>query len=119
MKNLFHSKGTISVIVIVVILVIAYFYYEGGSSTGSGSLLQSQSSDQSIGAAELNLLNQIQSLNVDSSLFKDPGYQSLVDYSVAIPSEPVGRPNPFAPYPGEVVVSGSAGAAGNPGTTGH
>jgi hypothetical protein len=113
MKNLFHSKGTIAVIVIVIILVIAYFYYEGGSSTGSSSLLVSQSSDQSIGAAELNLLNQIQSLKIDTSLFKDPGYQNLEDYSVTIPSEPVGRPNPFLPYPGEAVSSGTSGTAGH------
>jgi hypothetical protein len=119
MKNLFRSKSTIVVIIIVIILVIAYFYYEGGSSSGSGSLLVSQGGDQSIGSDELNLLSQIQSLKIDTSIFKDPGYQALVDYSVAIPTEPVGRPNPFAPFTGEAVSSGTAGTSGTSGPASH
>ena len=119
MKNLFHSKTTVIVIVIVIISVIAYFYYEGGSSSASGGLVESPGSDQSIGSAELDLLSQIQSLKIDASMFQDPGYQALEDYSVAIPQDNVGRPNPFAPFPGEAVSSGSAGTAGTSGTSGH
>ena len=111
MKNIFHSKTGIIVIIVVIILVIAYFYYEGGSgsSTASTSLLQQQASDQSIGAAELSLLDQIQSLKIDTSLFQDPAYKTLVDYSVPIPQDGVGRPNPFAPFPGEAVSVGTGG----------
>jgi len=115
MKNLFRSK-TVIVVIIIIILAAVYFYYEGGSSSGGSSLLVQQASDQSIGSAELNLLSQIQSLKIDTSLFQDPGYQALVDYSVAIPAEDVGRPNPFAPFPGEVI---SSGASGSSGTAGH
>ena len=119
MKNLLRSKTTIATIVIVIILVVVYFYYQGGSSSSSGSLLSSPTSDQAVGSAELALLNQIKSLKIDTSLFQDPVYQSLVDYSVPIPPENVGRPNPFAPYPGEVVTSPTASAASGAGSASH
>ena len=45
----------------------------------------------------LSLLNQINSLKIDTSIFNSLVYRSLVDYSITIPEQNVGRPNPFAP----------------------
>jgi len=110
MKNILRSKTAIAVIV-VIILIVGYFYWKGSSPAGSGSLLQAQSGTQGIGSAELDLLDQVQSLKIDASLFQDPAYKTLQDYSVAIPTENVGRPNPFAPYAGEAVTAAAAQAA--------
>ena len=112
MKNILQSKTTIAVIVII-LLVIGYFYWKGSTPAGSDSLLQAQSSTQGIGSAELSLLNQVQSLKIDTSIFQDPAYKTLVDYTVTIPQENVGRPNPFAPYPGEAVTTGSSATSGH------
>jgi hypothetical protein len=91
------SKNTVIIsVVLIVSLVLVYFYFEGSTTPFGGSLLQSQAGE-SVGSAELTLLNQIQSLKIDVSLFTDPSYETLQDYSVAIPTENVGRPNPFAP----------------------
>ncbi len=102
MKKASSLKSSLIIVAIIVIALIAYFYYKGnGSSSNSTSLLTQTSTDSSIiGSQILGLLNQIQSLRIDASLFADPGYQTLRDFSVAIPPENVGRTNPFAPLPG-------------------
>jgi len=100
MKTQSSSKKTIiSVAVIIVVLLIGYFYFSGGSaSSNTSSLTQTQTAASvQVGTRILNLLNQIKSLRIDTSLFKNPAYQTLTDYSVAIPEVEVGRPNPFAP----------------------
>jgi hypothetical protein len=43
---------------------------------------------------EVNTLN---SIKLDTSIFKNDSFKSLVDYSRPIPSEAAGRSNPFAP----------------------
>ena len=98
------KRSTIIILIIVVIVAAgAYFYFEGSPASLSGdSLLQADSNAQAeaAGAQVLILLNQIQSLSIDTSLFSDPGWNTLVDYTVPIPPENVGRSNPFAPIPG-------------------
>lgn len=103
MKKPAISKKTIIIAVVAVVLVIVYFYFQGSPSnvSSSGSLLSGAAvSGSDVGSSELALLNQIQSLRIDTSVFSDPAFQSLQDYSVAIPTENVGRPNPFAPLSG-------------------
>jgi hypothetical protein len=95
------NKTWIWIVIIIIIAVVGYFYLSGSSAPASSALVQSSGSDsEAVGSQVLSLLNQIQSLNIDTSLFTDPGYQTLRDYSVAIPPVAVGRPNPFAPLPG-------------------
>lgn len=105
MNNIPHKPGSLkNTIIMVSIVVVAFllFFYFSGKDTPEGTLTLDQSSPQSSADAAriLNLLNQIQSLRIDTSLFKATAYQTLVDYSVTIPEVPVGRPNPFAPLPG-------------------
>ncbi len=92
------SKKTIIFIIVILVLGLVYFYFAGGE-TPATTLLTGVGSG-GVGAIELSLLNQMKSLQIDTSFFKDPAYQSLVDYSVAITPQSVGRPNPFAPLPG-------------------
>ena len=61
-----------------------------------------------VGAQVLALLNQMQSLKINTSLFKDPGYNTLIEHPVVIPPVTVGRPNPFAPLPGFAAPAGTA-----------
>lgn len=88
-------------VAIVIVAILAYFMFFNGAPAPSGSsLLQSGPSGEVIGAQVLSLLNQIQSLRIDSSLFENAAYKSFQDYTVAIPPQNVGRDNPFAPIPG-------------------
>lgn len=92
------SKKTIYMIVILLVLVGGYFYVSGGEDpASSNSLLLSAGYG---GSVDASLLNQLKALQIDTSFFKSPEYVSLVDYSVDIATQNVGRPNPFAPIPG-------------------
>ncbi|MEN9524457.1 MAG: hypothetical protein RL536_526 [Candidatus Parcubacteria bacterium] len=95
---------------VIVVVLLIYFYFSGGSSTNTQSgLTQIENANSAqVGMRVLNLLQQIRSLKIDTSLFKDQAYTTLLDYTVTIPEIPVGRPNPFAPLPGEVSRSASA-----------
>lgn len=74
-----------------------------GPSVGTSSTLgEVNMQEQAVGARVLVLLNQINSLKIDKTLFSDPAYLSLRDYTIQVPSLPVGRANPFAPIPGMV-----------------
>ncbi len=86
-------------VVVIVMAAIGYFYVTGSSAPAGSSGLTAESNGD-VGLAEVNLLNQIQSIQINSSLFQDNTFLSLRDYTVDIPSQNVGRPNPFAPIPG-------------------
>ncbi len=97
------SKGTfVALIIIVVVALGLYFYFQGNPSTDATSSLDTPASPESVqaqedGARVLSLLNEIKSLQIDDSIFRSAVYKSLVDYSIQIPEQSVGRSNPFAP----------------------
>ena len=97
-----NKKTLIGIAIILIIAVGIYFYTSSSGSSPSQGLLQAETSPEASAAAArvLTLLNQIKSLRIDRSLFSDPAYQTLRDYSVPIPAVGVGRSNPFAPLSG-------------------
>jgi hypothetical protein len=100
MKPQSHSKKRVGIIIAVIIVAaLGYFYMSGDAVPMDTNTLEVQTANAD-GARILSLLNQIQSLRIDTGLLSSPAYVSLVDYSVNIPEIPVGRPNPFAPIPG-------------------
>ncbi len=46
------------------------------------------------------LLFKLKEIRLDNALFADPLFQSLKDFGRDLVSEPIGRPNPFAPLDG-------------------
>jgi len=62
-----------------------------------------------IAPEDLQILQKINSIVLDNSIFSDKVFQSLHDYTVQLIPEPTGRPNPFAPIPGAPVPSGQSG----------
>lgn len=95
------KKTFILIILLLIVGAGVYFYFQGNPSDSASSLTQTaspESADASaVGSRVLSLLNQINSLKIDTSIFNSLVYRSLVDYSITIPEQNVGRPNPFAP----------------------
>jgi len=96
------------IIFVVALLVAAGIWIGLSSSSSSSSLLSTESvgdngPDQDLVATLLAL----RSVKLDGSLFSDPGFENLKDFSTAIVPEPIGRPNPFAPLGGSVLISTS------------
>ncbi len=50
---------------------------------------------QAVGQDLISLLEELQSVSFDSSLFRSPAFVNLTDYSVDLGTQPQGRTNPF------------------------
>ncbi len=94
-------KTIIAIIVIVGVLFLGYWYY-GTPKTVSGPLLVQTGTGVAddgtiIGQKTIALLQELEKVNIDQSIFASMSYQSLQDFGVEIQSEPIGRTDPFAP----------------------
>jgi hypothetical protein len=95
------------IIIAIVVLVLVYFGYSMffKKSSDNGQLISgtrnlagtNYSETQQLGSQITAALIQIESLNLDRSIFQNPIYRSLLDRSEPISPEPSGRRNPFAP----------------------
>lgn len=89
------------VIVIAVVVVAGAVWYalsDSGAPASQGSPLLTTTpagsgADQELVATLLAL----RAVKLDGTIFTDPSFMSLRDFSTQIIPEPVGRPNPFAP----------------------
>lgn len=93
----FFKKNRTAILGIVagIIALIAYFQFFGGSS--SSVLTSSSEAPSPAGSDLLVALGNLQGIKLDNAVFQDPVFISLSDFGVDIPSQPVGRRNPFAP----------------------
>lgn len=90
------KKNLIIIIVIIVVGALAYFGLK--DTPLATSLLTSEPKGKTSGVLGRDIndaLNKINTLRVDTSIFKNPGFQILRDYSSVIPAENRGRENPF------------------------
>ncbi|MDO8430661.1 MAG: hypothetical protein Q7S72_01555 [Candidatus Taylorbacteria bacterium] len=99
------SKTTFIALAVIVAIALGLFFYFQGDPTDADSSLETLGTPESLEAQEagtrvLSLLNKIRSLKIDDSIFKSAVYKSLVDYSITVPEQSVGRANPFAPLSG-------------------
>ena len=104
MKTKSSSNRNTIIIGIILVVVLAggwYFYSQGGSAPSTSQVVSSTSNvdaaTAAVGENVLSILNNVSSIHIDSNFFTTPAYQSLVDYSIVVPPQAVGRNNPFAP----------------------
>ena len=115
MANNSSKKGIIALVVALIILLLGYAYFSGSEPNDSAinsldtiSNVDVNSEASVKGAKILTLLSQIRSLKIDTSIFKDRSFQSLVDYTVEVPPQNVGKNNLFADFASSNNVSASA-----------
>lgn len=85
------------IIFIVVIAMVGGFIYM--KSAGSSTLPVTVSSATNTAPGQFKrTTSQLSSINLNSSLFSNPEFTALKDITTPINQEPVGRPNPFAPF---------------------
>jgi hypothetical protein len=97
-KSPSSKKNIIITIIVIVIIALGYFYYTGSTPTDEAiSSLSGEAPSQIVGSQTLVLLNQLNSLRIDPKIFQSQVYQSLVDHTVMVREQNVGRANPFAP----------------------
>src|SRR3989344_5263580 len=84
--------------IIFVMLAAGFFYWLSGTGEQENLLtvLPSSPLDATLGRDLLAALATLHSTKLDTSVFEDPVFLSLKDFSVEISAQPVGRRNPFA-----------------------
>ena len=96
MESLFRNK----IFLVVIALVVAGAVWFGLSSSPVENDLVSTPtsvSGPSVDQGIVSTLLALRAVKLDGTMFKDPAFILLKDFSTEIIPEPVGRTNPFAP----------------------
>ena len=100
-----HKKLFIILIVVIIGFIVYSFFFTGSSDDDAPLVSESAAASDASGGELLVLLNTLKGIDLDTGIFEDTTFRSLIDFSVEINPEPVGRDNPFAPIGvGNVVV---------------
>jgi hypothetical protein len=93
-------KNLLFILGLVLLAAAGYLIYTTNSDSGpildvaSGELVSTVDFDTQ---ELLRLQALLEAIEMDTSLFSDPRFISLVDFRIVLVPEPVGRPNPFVP----------------------
>ena len=102
MDFLFKHKIVVGVIVLV-LTGFAWYMLAGSSGSGEAVLVSENVHEIPPEAQELlNSLETLKSVDLGGSIFQNPSFHWLKDFSTPIIPEPLGRTNPFAPYEANV-----------------
>lgn len=116
-----QSKGSKSMIMILAVFAAMFFgymsFFNGGdqAATEEGAALEAEQSGA--GQEVIAVLNRLEGIRMDSALFSTKEFRSLVDQTVVVVDQPVGRNNPFAPVGRDGSFSPSTNAVTAAGTT--
>jgi len=100
MQALKKYKNIFLIVVLAIVVFVGYrYFFSEPSSTGSTLVSQGEGNQAAV-LAERELLATLLSLKkikLDESLFDDPAFQTLEDFSQELQPQVVGRGDPFAP----------------------
>lgn len=94
------KKYKVTLIIFVLIIGSYYAYVTFGPPDIPEGLLTSQSASvdgTAAGQEIISILNDIKSINLDTGIFEDEKFKSLIDLTEDVTNEPQGRRNPFEP----------------------
>ena len=95
MQGFFQNKAV--VVGIIALVVAAAAWYGLTSPASSDTALVTTTSANAPGQDLVETLLALRAVKLDGTIFSEPAFSGLNDYSTPIVPEPVGRPNPFAP----------------------
>jgi len=95
------SQRTKKIAIVVVVIVIAFIGYKmffAGSGSGDTTLVADQSKTEFVdGQTILALLDRLNKVTLDSSVFSNQTFTSLINFEKPIQDQVIGRQNPFQP----------------------
>lgn len=100
-------KQTIFAIIIIAVAFVVFKVFFAPTDSSNTALSPDKASSIQVadGQTILILLNKLNSVNLDTDIFSNNIFNSLVSFEKPIPDQVVGRPNPFLP----IGVDGSVG----------
>ncbi|MDB5266952.1 MAG: hypothetical protein JWN89_767 [Parcubacteria group bacterium] len=94
MKAIQNNKGIVTAIIIVAVVMGIYkYFFKPADVVVDPTAIDAPA----VGSDVLELNNSLQVVTLDPSIFSSAAYRGLVDFSVPIPVQPIGRKNPFNP----------------------
>lgn len=94
MKDLQKNK---TLLVSILVFVAVIFVYNSFLKPEDAVIDTSLSTTEGAGSDVLELHSNLERVTLDKTLFSNPAYRALVDFSIVIPPKPMGRLNPFGP----------------------
>ncbi len=91
MQTLIKSKGILAAIAIFIVVMFLYNLFFRSDTIS----VLSELSSSGVGDELLKMHDELQRVLFDQTLFSSAGYMGLYDFSVTIPEQNMGRPNPF------------------------
>jgi hypothetical protein len=118
MKSITQFKNMFIFLIVLVAIAGGYIYFFRGGDvfqikTG-GEHAAATSEARAAQQQLISLLRDLRAIKLDLSVFEDPRFRSLTDFTPVIEPEPVGRENPFAPTTVSIPVSQDKGGIKNP-----
>ena len=95
-----NKKNLVIIGAVIILLVIVLWLVIGRGGGEINQILIEVSSDPVeliIGRDMLVALDKMRNVKLDTGFLSNSVYQSLSDFKVEIPSQPIGRRDPFAP----------------------
>jgi len=83
------------------IALVAWWTLFSGDGSPNTILTSEGATGASVISEERDLVDtllQLRAVSLSGTIFSDPSFARLIDFGTQIIPEPVGRPNPFAPY---------------------
>ncbi len=100
MDALKQNKTLLIVFAVTFMIAAVYYFSRGDTATIDGPLVESTYTISPSASEVLEALRMLESFKFDASLFSDPAFLSLQDFTVPITPLDPGRRNPFEPLPG-------------------
>ncbi len=95
----FLLSHKIMLVMLAALLAVGVWFGLSSGTSPSDSLLSTETVSGNGPEQELvSTLLALRAVKLDGAIFTDPAFMSLKDFSTQIVPEPVGRPNPFAPF---------------------
>lgn len=93
------NKNILLIVALIIVVGIGFYMFTGSKpdealTTTTGGIVGEPVVGQEL-VVELHRLEALR--NVDSGFLTNPTFSSLQDFTVAVPPQPLGRENPFAP----------------------
>jgi hypothetical protein len=100
MRHFFAAHKTVVFIIVgVVLALLAAWWSLSGSAPSDGVLTAQGAETVAPGSQDIvSTLLQLRTVSLSGTIFSDPSFSTLRDFGTQIVPEPVGRPNPFAPF---------------------
>lgn len=104
----FITQHKLIIIVAVVVVALGVWYGLSGSSGSTPALITQSPAGGGADQELVSTLLALRAVKLDGTIFTDPAFVNLRDFSTQIIPESVGRPNPFAPLSSPTPASASS-----------